>query len=87
MSTQQKPSNVILADQSFEPYIGPRSFKREIEDRLRFFGRDAETKEIVSLIMSHRLSRQMDRTTIRFLRTGFNYSIVIVLLPILDRRR
>jgi len=42
-------------DQSLEPYVGPRSFRRDIEDQLRFFGRDAETEEIVSLITSHRL--------------------------------
>src|ERR687884_159658 len=42
-------------DQSLEPYVGPRSFRRDVEDQSRFFGRDAETEEIVSLITSHRL--------------------------------
>ena len=38
-----------------EPYIGPRPYRRDLEDRLRFFGRELESKEIVSLITSHRL--------------------------------
>ncbi|HSF50397.1 MAG TPA: beta-propeller fold lactonase family protein [Nitrososphaeraceae archaeon] len=38
-----------------EPYIGPRSFTGSIEDRKRFFGRDDETEEIVSLISGHKL--------------------------------
>ena len=44
-----------VPDQSLEPYVGPRPFRRDIEDQSRFFGRDAETDEIVSLITSHRL--------------------------------
>lgn len=35
------------------PYVGPRPFERTEEDRLRFFGRDQEALEIVSLIFSH----------------------------------
>ena len=42
-------------NQTLEPYVGPRPFRRDIQDRLRFFGRDTETDEIVSLITSHRL--------------------------------
>lgn len=38
-----------------EPYLGPRSFKRTAEDQIRFFGRDHETDEIVSLISAHKL--------------------------------
>ncbi|MGC1927950.1 MAG: hypothetical protein WA667_03175, partial [Candidatus Nitrosopolaris sp.] len=38
-----------------EPYIGPRSFRRTAEDTIRFFGRDEETDEIVSLISAHKL--------------------------------
>src|ERR671912_175640 len=38
-----------------EPYIGPRPFGTDIKDRLRFFGRDVETDEILALITSHRV--------------------------------
>jgi hypothetical protein len=38
-----------------EPYIGPRSFKRTSEDQRRFFGRDEEADEILSLISAHKL--------------------------------
>ena len=48
-------NSVEVPDQSLEPYVGPRPFRRDIEDQSRFFGRDAETDEIVSLITSHRL--------------------------------
>ena len=37
------------------PYVGPRSFERNAVDRDRFFGRDRETQEIISLIYSHPL--------------------------------
>ncbi|HZD83851.1 MAG TPA: tetratricopeptide repeat protein, partial [Nitrososphaeraceae archaeon] len=50
-----KDSVLEVTDQSLEPYVGPRPFRREIIDQVRFFGRDAETDEIVSLIASHRL--------------------------------
>ena len=40
---------------SLEPYIGPRPFNRDLKDQKRFFGRDYETEEIVSLISSHKL--------------------------------
>ena len=39
----------------FEPYLGPRPYNRNKEDQKRFFGRDYETDEIVSLISSHKL--------------------------------
>ena len=49
-------SSAIRLQQHFrEPYIGPRSFRREAEDQKRFFGRDEETDEIISLISSHKL--------------------------------
>jgi tripartite motif-containing protein 71 len=48
-------SNFEHDDHSFEPYVGPRPFKRDKKDQFRFFGRNAETDEIVSLITSHRL--------------------------------
>ena len=35
------------------PYVGPRPF--EPEDRARFFGRDREASEIVSLVIAHRV--------------------------------
>ena len=38
-----------------EPYIGPRAFRRTAEDQERFFGRDDEADEIVSLISAHKL--------------------------------
>jgi WD40 repeat protein len=38
---------------SIDPYVGPRPFGRTAEDRARFFGRDREAAEIVSLIFSH----------------------------------
>jgi tetratricopeptide (TPR) repeat protein len=37
------------------PYVGPRPFERTTQDRARFFGRDQETQEIVSLIFGHPL--------------------------------
>ena len=38
------------------PYVGVRPFQRDIlEDRARFFGRDQESKQIVSLILSNPL--------------------------------
>ena len=37
------------------PYVGPRPFERVEEDQKRFFGRDRETEEIVSLIFGHPL--------------------------------
>ena len=58
MSSEKKlleNSIIEVTDRSLEPYVGPRSFRRDIEDQSRFFGRDAETDEIVSLITSHRL--------------------------------
>ena len=48
-STKEYKNNV------YKPYIGPRSFKRDINDQLRFFGRDYETDKIVSRIITHRL--------------------------------
>ena len=37
------------------PYVGPRPFERIAQDQARFFGRDQETEEIVSLIFGHPL--------------------------------
>ena len=38
-----------------EPYVGPRPFRRSLEDRKRFFGRDKEAEEIEALILTHKL--------------------------------
>jgi hypothetical protein len=38
-----------------DPFIGPRPFRRDIEDQRLFFGRDKETNEILSLIFAHQL--------------------------------
>jgi YVTN family beta-propeller protein len=47
-SNSQKKNDV-------EPYVGPRPFDRNDKDEKRFFGRDYEADEIVSLILGHRL--------------------------------
>src|ERR1041384_2701401 len=39
--------------QVLDPFVGPRPFARTSEDRARFYGRDRETGEIASLIVSH----------------------------------
>jgi hypothetical protein len=39
--------------EDLNPYVGPRPFERTDQDRARFFGRDRETEEIVSLIFGH----------------------------------
>jgi len=36
-----------------DPYVGARPYGRTPEDQARFFGRDRETDEIVSLVVSH----------------------------------
>ena len=36
-----------------DPYVGPRPFARTEDDQGRFFGRDRESEEIVSLVLSH----------------------------------
>ena len=41
---------------NIEPFIGPRPFNRNKSDQKRFFGRDYDTDEIVTLISSHKLS-------------------------------
>jgi WD40 repeat protein len=38
---------------SRNPYVGPRPFERNTHDQGRFFGRDRETQEIVSLVYGH----------------------------------
>ena len=38
---------------SLDPYVGPRPFTRDKLDQIRFFGREDEAEEIVSLILAH----------------------------------
>jgi hypothetical protein len=45
----------IQRGEVLSPYVGPRPFGRSREDRERFFGRNHETEEIVTLIFSHQL--------------------------------
>jgi len=42
-----------VADTDDNPYVGPRPFERR--DRALFFGRDAEARELLSLIVSERI--------------------------------
>jgi hypothetical protein len=44
---------MVAETASITPYVGPRPFGRTAEDQARFFGRERETGEIVSLILSH----------------------------------
>ncbi len=44
-----------MLSEEVNPYIGPRPFNRDAEDQKRFFGRDFETDEIISLIFTHQL--------------------------------
>ena len=41
---------------SLDPYVGPRPFTRDKLNQIRFFGREDEAEEIVSLILVTRLS-------------------------------
>jgi len=42
-----------MAQNDFNPYVGPRPFEHDEEDARRFFGRSQETQEIVSFIFGH----------------------------------
>ena len=46
-------SEISGLDKTNTPYIGPRPFGDSLEDQKRFFGRDYEAEEIISLIMAH----------------------------------
>src|SRR5687768_2201149 len=48
-------SSISQNKNEVEPYVGPRPFDRNDKDEKRFFGRDYEADEIVSLILGHRL--------------------------------
>jgi len=41
--------------EEWNPYVGPRPFRRDLDDQNRFFGRDEETEQILSLIYGHQL--------------------------------
>jgi YVTN family beta-propeller protein len=41
--------------EKLDPYVGPRPFGRNLEDQERFFGRNQETEEIITLISSHQI--------------------------------
>ena len=43
----------INTQEFLSPYIGPRPFGRTVEDKNRFFGRNQEAKQVISLILSH----------------------------------
>ena len=43
----------ISTQELLKPYVGPRPFERTAEDQARFFGRNQEAKQIISLILSH----------------------------------
>lgn len=49
MLNNQGSSNKI------EPFLGPQAFGQNVEDQKRFFGRNLETKEIVTLILSYQV--------------------------------
>jgi YVTN family beta-propeller protein len=48
-------TSLLKQSEIFIPFIGPRSFNRSLADKIRFFGRDFESDEIISLIFSHQL--------------------------------
>ena len=39
--------------QQYIPYVGPRPFKNNAQDRAVFYGRDYESQEIISLILDN----------------------------------
>jgi hypothetical protein len=47
---------MVIGKPELNPYIGPRPFTRNPEDKIRFFGRDNETNEIVYLTLRHKLT-------------------------------
>jgi hypothetical protein len=42
-------------EQEWNPYVGPRPFKRDPEEQKLFFGRKYESEEIISLIYGHKI--------------------------------
>jgi YVTN family beta-propeller protein len=52
---EKKQTASIEQQKITDPYIGPRPFRRDPDDQKRFFGRDREADEILSLIFAHQL--------------------------------
>jgi hypothetical protein len=48
-------NNMDISPKNIDPYIGPRSYKNERDDQIRFFGRISESDDITSMILGHRL--------------------------------
>lgn len=48
-------STISVDHFQLEPYIGPRPFQRDIDDEIRFFGRDYESKQIVARILGNQI--------------------------------
>jgi len=48
--------------QEWSPFVGPRSFRRDAQEQKLFFGRTYETERIISLIYSHKLVLQMNKS-------------------------
>jgi hypothetical protein len=49
------PNSQQQQQHEWSPFIGPRSFRRDVEEQKLFFGRRYETERIISLIYSHKL--------------------------------
>ncbi|MGC1931397.1 MAG: hypothetical protein WA667_20690, partial [Candidatus Nitrosopolaris sp.] len=49
------PNSQQKQQQEWNPFVGPRSFRRNAEEQRLFFGRNYETERIISLIYSHKL--------------------------------
>jgi len=63
------------------PFVGPRPFEDTPEDRARFFGRDLETAEVTSLILTQ-------QTLLLYAASGAGKSSLMkaAVLPILRKR-
>ncbi len=48
-----KMEGISSKKQQYVPYVGPRPFKNNSQDRAVFFGREYESQEIISLILSN----------------------------------
>ena len=56
MSNNGNPKSKQQQEQEeWSPFVGPRSFRRDVEEQKIFFGRKYETERIISLIYSHKL--------------------------------
>src|SRR5689334_11925037 len=43
----------LISSKQFLPYVGPRPFEKDSQDRALFYGRDWESQEIISLILAN----------------------------------